>query len=294
LLSLASLFWAGNFVVARSVSGTVPPVTLAFYRWVLAFALALWAARHVLRRDAPLLRAHGLFILVLAGLGIGAYNSLIYLGLQTTPALNALLMQSAMPLLILALSYALFGERPGRMQLLGVAVSVAGVVTIACHGRFAELVGLSLDRGSLWVLLAVLTYALYSALLRRRPAVHPLSFLAASFALGALMLAPLYGLEMARGARVTNLPGALLAVGYVALFPGFLSFLFYNRGVELIGANRSGQFTHLMPVFGSLLAMIFLGERFEPFHALGGVLIAGGIALASRSAAARAPASDAR
>jgi drug/metabolite transporter (DMT)-like permease len=281
LLCLAPLFWSGNFIVGRAVHGVVPPVALAFWRWTGGLALVLPIAWPYLRRDLPTLLRHWRVLLLLSAFGIAAFNTLVYLGLQSTTAINALLLQSAMPLIILLCSYLLFRERPRKMQLVGVLVSLVGVVAIASRGSLAVLLGVGFNIGDAWILAAVVSYALYSTLLRARPPVHAASFLAASFALGALMLLPFLVWEERSGAVMPLGFTSLLAVGYVALFPGFLAYLCYNRGTELIGANRAGQFMHLMPVFGSALAIAFLGEVFQAYHALGIGLIALGIIFAS-------------
>jgi drug/metabolite transporter (DMT)-like permease len=281
LLSLASLFWAGNVVIGRAVHASVPPVTLAFCRWLGAFVIVLAFAAPHLRRDWPELRRRWRVLLVLAATGVAIFNTLMYTGLQTTTAINAVLLQSAMPLLILLCSFALFGERPRLRQMLGVAVSLAGVGVIAARGSMATLLGLTLNRGDGWVLIAIIFYALYSALLRRRPAVQPLSLLAALFGLGVAMLLPALAWELLSGATVRLDAGALLAIGYVVLFPSFIAYLCFNRGTALIGANRAGQFVHLIPVFGSIMAITLLGESVHPYHAAGIALIAGGIVLAS-------------
>ena len=281
LLALAVLFWSGNFVVGRAVHEAVPPVALAFWRWTGGLVLVLAFAGAHLRRDLPMLRQRWKTVLVLAVFGIAAYNTLVYLGLRSTTAINALLMQSAMPLVILLFSFLLFGERARPMQLLGVVASLAGVAVIAGRGSPSALFDLSLNVGDAWVMAAVVSYALYSAMLQKRPTVHPLSFLAATFAVGAATLLPIYVWESATIAPLRPSVTAFLAIGYVALFPSFLAYLCFNRGVELIGANRAGQFVHLMPVFGSILAIAFLGEAFHAFHAVGIGLIAAGILLAT-------------
>jgi drug/metabolite transporter (DMT)-like permease len=288
LLGLTVLFWSGNFIVGRAIHGTVPPIALAFWRWTGALALVLPFAWPQLRHDLPILVRHWRGVVVLSAFGIAGFNTMIYLGLRSTTAINALLLQSAMPLLILAASFALFGERAGRGQLLGIAASLVGVAVIAGRGSLEALVALSLNAGDSWVLAAVVSYALYSALLRRRPPVHPLSFLAASFAVGTAMLLPLFLWEHLAVARVQ--PGfvAALSIAYVALFPSTLAYLFFNRGVELVGANRAGQFVHLMPVFGSVLAILVLGEQLYLFHVAGIALIALGIVLASLGRAPQA------
>jgi len=280
LLTLAVLFWSGNFIVGRAIAGDVPPVTLAFWRWTIGLVFILALGHRQLRADLPALRRNWPMVVLLAALGIAAFNTLVYFGLRSTTAVNGLLLQSAMPLIILLCSFLLFRERPRRSQVIGVAVSIVGVMTIACRGDISVLVTLSVNRGDVLILIAVTCYALYSALLRKRPPVRPFSFLAATFFLGALMLLPLYAMELLEGQHIAPRPSSYLAILYVAAFPGFLSYLFFNRGVELVGANRAGHFLHLMPVFGSALAVVFLGEAIRGFHIAGIVLIAGGILFA--------------
>ena len=277
LLTLAVLFWSGNFIVGRAVAGDVPPVTLAFWRWTIGLVFILALGHRQLRADLPVLLRAWPVVILLSGLGIAVFNTLVYFGLQSTTAVNGLLLQSAMPLIILLFSFLLFREAPRLNQLIGVIISIIGVLAIACQGDVAVLLSLAVNIGDVWILLAVMSYALYSALLRKRPAVQPFSFFAATFLLGALMLVPLYAMELRAGLRIAPQPGSYLAILYVALFPGFLSYLFYNRGVELVGANRAGHFMHLMPVFGSLLAVGFLGETIQGFHLAGIALIGGGI-----------------
>jgi drug/metabolite transporter (DMT)-like permease len=280
LLVVAVLFWAGNVVVARGVSGSVPPVALAFWRWSGAFALVLAIAGGQLRRDMPAMVRNWRAMLVLTAFGIAAYNTLLYVGLQSTTAVNASLMQSAMPVLIIASGFLLFRERVSLLQIGAVLTSVAGVLVIAGRGSLDALLSLSFNTGDLWVFVAVITYAIYSTLLRKRPAIHPLSFLGATFALGALMLLPFYLYEHQSGQEIKTSVATLTAMTYTSVFPGFLAYLFFNRGVALVGANRAGQFMHLIPVFGSILAVIFLGERLYTYHVLGIVLIAAGLLVA--------------
>jgi drug/metabolite transporter (DMT)-like permease len=283
LLVAASLFWACNFVIGRAVHGVVPPFFLAFWRWLLALLLVLPLAWPHLRRDWPALRRQWRLMLLLGLLGIAVFSTFVYLGLQTTLAVNAALLQSVIPLAILACSFFLFGEVPGPLQLAGLALSLGGVVVIASHGSLEDLLGLRLRSGDLWVMGAVLAYALYSACLRLRPGVHPLSFLACSIAAGLLALLPAWLWEAATWGMPPLGTATILSVGFLAVFPSLLSYLFFNRGVELIGANKAGQFIHLLPVFGSLMAVAFLGESLELFHLGGLALIGAGILLAMRA-----------
>lgn len=289
LLVLATLFWSGNFVLGRAVHEHVPPIALAFWRWAGAFLLVLGFAAPHLRRDWPVLRANGGRIALLALLGVATFNAMVYFGLNTTTVINAVLLQSTMPLLIVLGSWLIYREPVRRVQMLALLISLAGVAAIVSHGSLQALLALSLKPGDGLIFLAVIFYALYSVLLRQRPSVHPLSFLAATFALGALMLVPVYAFEHLAFRQIRLDGTTLAAIAYVAVFPSLLAYLCFNRAVEVIGANRAGQFLHLMPVFGSALAALFLGERLQLFHLVGAALIASGIVLAQRTAAASRP-----
>lgn len=281
LLILANLFWAANIVLGRGVAGMVPPIALAYWRWTGAFLVAVGFAWPYLKRDAPVLLRHWGKMLVLSATGIATYNTMSYIGLTSTTALNVLLLQSAGPLIIIVWAFALFGERPSLRQVAAVLLSLAGVAVIAAHGSLESLLHLSLNPGDIWILVAMVIYGVYAAMFRVRPATHPMSFLVATMGIGSVMILPFYLWEIAEGARVQGGMPALLAMGYIAVFPSFIAYLFFNRGIELIGAARAGQSWHLMPVFGSVLAVLFLGERFYTYHAVGIALIAAGIFLAS-------------
>lgn len=282
LLMLPPLFWSGNFVLGRAVAGEVPPVALAFWRWAGGALIVLPLAWPYLRRDLPALRRQWRLVLLLSAIGIAVFNTFVYIGLNTTTALNAVMMQSAMPVLIVLMSFLLIGERITPLQALGVAVSLTGAVTLIARGDLGVLAALAFNTGDLWVLAATISYAGYTALVRNRPSVHPMTFLLAIFAPGALMLLPFYLWESLNRWPLVLTPVSAAAVAYVAIFPSILAYLAWNRSVELVGANRTGLSVHLMPVFGSLLAIGFLGEQPQLFHALGIGLIAGGILLASR------------
>jgi drug/metabolite transporter (DMT)-like permease len=263
----------------------VPPIALAYWRWTGAFLVAIGFAWPYLRKDLPILRRHWPILLLLSATGIATYNTMSYIGLTGTTALNVLLLQSAGPLIIIVWAFVLFGDVPTRWQSAGVLLSLLGVAVIAAHGSFAALLHLQVNPGDVWILAAMLIYGIYAAVFRRRPAVHPMSFLVATMGIGSLMILPFYVWEFARGARIESTPSAWFALAYIAVFPSFIAYLFFNRGIELIGAARAGQSWHLMPVFGSVLAVLFLDERFFLFHAVGIALIGGGIILASIQAA---------
>jgi drug/metabolite transporter (DMT)-like permease len=281
LLVLSNLFWAANIVLGRGIAGVVPPIALAYWRWTGAFLIAVGFAWPYLKQDAPVLLRHWRMMLLLSATGIACYNTMSYIGLTSTTALNVLLLQSAGPLIIILWAFALFGERPTLWQTAGVVVSLLGVVTIAAHGSLGVLLQLSLNRGDVWILVAMLIYGVYAAVFRHRPGAHPLSFLVATMGLGSMMILPFYVWETVQGGRIEGSLPSWLAIAYVAVFPSFIAYLFFNRGIELIGPARAGQSWHLMPVFGSILAVLFLGEKFYLYHAVGIAMIGGGILLAS-------------
>ena len=289
LLALGNLFWAGNVVIGRGVAGEVPPIALAYWRWTGAFLIALAFAWPKLKRDLPVILRAWPAMLLLSASGIAAFNTLSYIGLNGTTALNALLLQSVMPVLVLVWAFALFGERPSPRQSVAILISLAGIAVIATRGSAEVLLNFRLNPGDVWILGALVTYGLYAVMLRRRPAVHPLSFLVAAMGMGSFMILPFYLWEIARGAAVTGGPGAYVAMAYTAVFPSLIAYLCFNRGVELIGAARAGQSVHLMPLFGSALAVLFLGERFRLYHAAGIALIGAGILLATVRAIPRRP-----
>nr|WP_294511324.1 EamA family transporter [uncultured Rhodopila sp.] len=281
LLVAANLFWAGNIVLGRGLVGQVPPVTLSWCRWTGAFLVAIGFAWPRLKADAPVMLRHWKMMLLLSATGIACYNTMAYLGLTGTTALNVLLLQSATPLIIVLWAFALFRETPSPRQAAGVMLSLTGVAVIAGRGSPEVLWHLRLNHGDLWVLAALAIYAFYCVMLRKRPAVHPLSFLVAAMGIGSCMILPFMLWEVASGASIQGGLPSWIGIAYTAVLPSFVAYLFFNRGVELIGAGAAGQSMHLMPLFGSVLAVLFLHERFQAYHAIGIAMIGGGIVLAS-------------
>ena len=282
LLSLTSLFWAINVVLGRYVAGHVPPIQLAFFRWGGAFLLLLPFAWPHLRREWPAIRANLPMLVVLAVTGIGAYNTIAYVGLQYTSALNALLIQSAGPLFVAFWSLLLFRTRLTLAQALGIATSLAGVLTIIARGDLEALTSVDFNKGDLIFAGALMIFCIYSAMMPYRPALHPLAFLGFTIGVGALVNVPFVIWEAARGYRMSLDLETLATLAYDIVFPSVLAYLCYNRGIELIGANRAAPFYHLIPVFGSVLAIGFLGEEPMLFHLIGYALVLLGVFIAAR------------
>jgi drug/metabolite transporter (DMT)-like permease len=282
LLTLSSLFWAGNWIIGRGFRADVPPLALSFWRWAIAFLLVLPFAWPHLRKDWPQMRANGRWLALMGLLGIAAYNTFAYLGLRYTTATNGLVLNSFIPIAIVALGWIFLGKRLRRIEALGIAASLGGVLTIVAHGDPAMLAALTLNIGDIWILVSVFVWASYTLMLPHRPAIHPMSFLAAITVFGLLELAPAYAWEMSEGHHVVVSLPSLLAIAYTGIFPAFLGFVCWNAGVARVGPARAGLFIHLMPVFGIVLSVIFLGERPELYHALGIALIFLGIWLNTR------------
>lgn len=287
LMLLPGLFWAGNAIVARSLAGDVPPIGLAFWRWTVGAVLILPFARQHLARDWGTLVKSWPIMLLLSVLGISIFNTFLYIGAHTTTALNIVMLQSALPVVIVLMTFLLFRDRLTGRQALGIAVSLAGTLTLIAHGDLGVLAHLDINDGDLWMLAAVVSYAAYTALLRLRPPVHAFSFLFAIFAVGALVLLPFYLGETLSGHPLPLSAKTLFGIGYVAIFASIISTLAFNRTVELLGANTAGLVIHLVPVFGTLLAVLLLGETFHVYHAVGIGLIAIGLWLATRRPAPR-------
>ncbi|MBB3772353.1 drug/metabolite transporter (DMT)-like permease [Angulomicrobium tetraedrale] len=281
MLTLAPLFWSGNIVLGRYVAGQVPPMALAWVRWVLAFLILLPFTWRHLRADWPVIRTHMGVLTLLSLSGITLYNTLYYWALQYSPALNGLLMTSTAPLLIAGWAFLLLGERLSLGQAGGIGLSLAGVLVILCRGDLGVLANIDFNIGDVLFLTAVLLYALYSALLARRPTMSRYGFLAFSLGWGGAMLTPAFIWERISGPPLHFDLLTLASFAYVAVFASVLAYLFFNRGVELVGPNRAAPFFHLMPVFGSALAILFLGETPHLYHAVGYALVLGGVVTAT-------------
>jgi drug/metabolite transporter (DMT)-like permease len=291
LLTLTPLFWAGNWILGRGLAPEIPPMAMTFFRWLFALMILAPFAVPRVRRDWPILRRHWKTMLVLGAIGVGTHNALAYLGLNYTTATNGVILNSFIPIMIIAMSWVFFRERLSALQLAGVATSLAGVLTILSGGSLTALASFELNIGDVLVILSMAMWSIYTILLRWRPkGLDMLSFLFVLAVVGDLCVLPLWLGEMALGRHMVWTWTHLAALLSVALFSSVLAYIFWNRGVEQVGAQVAGLFVHLMPVFGVVLAWLFLGERMEPFHVAGIALILAGIFITSRKAPLPAPA----
>lgn len=285
LLSITALCWAGNAIVGRLAAGHIPPVTLSFLRWSLAFLLILPLAWKQLRQDWPAIRSRLGIMIALSLTGIGAFNTLQYWSLEYTQALNTLLLQSSGPLIVAVWSMLLLRVHLTAAQAIGIVLSLAGVLLILTRGHPTALASITFNRGDLIFLLAMAIFGFYSVLSLKRPQIHGLSMVAFTFGCGAASLIPLLVWELHACPVMVLDAKNLLSLLYVAIFPSTIAYLCFNRGVLLIGANRAAPFLHVVPVFGSIMAFVFLGEQPEIFHVIDFALVLGGVFIASRKQA---------
>jgi drug/metabolite transporter (DMT)-like permease len=284
LLSCTSLFWSLNWVIGRAIVGHVSPFAITFIRWLVAVLVMLPFAWPQIRAQWPAIRRSWKTIAWLGFWGTGLHNAFAYVGLQYTTATNGVILNSSIPVMIILLGWAVYRDTITRMQAVGVAVSLTGIVAIVCRGDLAVLATLSMNKGDLIVLVGMVFWAAYTVFLRMKPAdITGLAMLACCGVVGLMLLFPLFVFEMLyMDGRVEFNVATVSAMLYVGIFPSFVGYVFWNRGVSEVGPNVAGIFVHLMPAFGALLAWLFLDERIYMFHIAGIALILAGIALTTR------------
>jgi len=281
LLSCSALFWAGNFVVGRLVAGEGGPLTLSIWRWALATLIILPFAWPRIWRQRALIADNWKLLTFLALFSVASFNTLLYVGLQTTTATNALIINSSIPVLIIAFGMLLLGQRPQPRSLIGILVSCTGVVWLVSKGDLSSLMQRGITEGDLWILASSVVWAIYSLYLRFRPAdLDPVAFLGFTCLVGTSAIAVLRWINPLGEPPLPMEPHLLAAVAFFALFPSLGAYLCWNAGLAKVGAARGGQMIHLMPVFGLTLATAFLGERMVSHHWIGGALIATGLLIA--------------
>lgn len=283
LLTLTSLFWAGNAIASRLAVGQITPLSIVFLRWIMVMGM-LWPLYGAdVRAHWPVLRPHMPRIALMGSLGFTGFNVLFYLSAYYTSAINIGILQGALPVFVIAGAFLVHGTRSTPIQLTGVFITMVGVIVIATGGAPLSILDIGLNRGDLFMIIACALYAFYTVALRDRPAVPGGAFFTVLALVAAASSLPLLVIEaVMTGVKMPTLQGWLVAV-YVAIFPSCLSQLFYMRGVDLIGPARAGVFINLVPAFSAILAVVMLGEPFAMFHAVALVLVIGGIWLAQRS-----------
>ena len=283
-LVCATLFWAGNFIVGKTASiNEIPPISLNFYRWFVAWLILLpFTFRELIKKKNYILNNIGFFI-VLGITAVTIFNSALFYSLKFTQVISGVLMISTVPVMIIFISSLLKIEKTNFFQIIGVGLSLTGVLFIITKADIGLLKNLDFNRGDLIMIIAMLSWATYSALLKKKKyELSQISLLQVVISFGVIFLIPLYFIDMNMGNSIKLEKPFFLTLTYVVLFPGLASFFFWIKGVALIGANRSGVFLHLMPIFGAVMAMIIFDEKFMFYHLLGAVFILMGIILSNR------------
>ncbi len=296
LMAGAALFWAGNILVARAFHADVPPVGLSFWRWVLAFALFLPFTIGLTRQQLPLIRRHWRWLALLGLLGGLVFHTCLYVALNTTTALNAALIYAMTPALVPVVARILLGDRLHLLQIGGTVLSLAGVIIVVGRGDFSAVLGLQFTRGDLWMVVAVVSWAFYSVLIKRKPAeMHPNTMLTGMMVMAIAMTLPVYLWEHLTIRAMPVTAASVAVVGYVAVFASIAAYLCYNRAIALVGPSRTALTAHILPVFAAALSVAFLGETLHLYHLAGAAAVAGGIGLASMApASGTAPAQPSR
>lgn len=280
LLVLTTMMWAGHGVIGKLAVGAIGPLTLVFWRWIIACSILAIIAREDVKRDWAVLRHHLLAIALMGTLGYTGFNSLFYLSAHYTTAVNMTILQGSIPVFVLIGAWLVYRVRASTLQVFGVIVTLAGVTTIAAQGSWDVLKNLTFNLGDVFLIVACVFYAGYTLALRNRPQVSPLSFFTAMALVACVTSIPLFVMEVVQGHFIWPNAKGFAVLIYAGLFASLLSQLFYMRGVALMGPGRAGIFTNLVPVFGALFAVIFLGEPFHLYHVIALVLVLGGILIA--------------
>ena len=283
-LIFATLFWSGNFIVGKAASlFEIPPFTLNFYRWTFAWLiLAPFTLKEIFKKKEYILKNLKL-ILILGITSITIFNSIVYYSLNFTQVISGVLMISTIPVMIIFFSWIFKIEKTNFYQILGVIFSLFGVVIIVTKADLNKLLNLNFNKGDLWMVVAMLSWAMYSALLRKKKfELSQISLLQTIISAGLILLLPAYLIEMSLGYRLNIHLPFILTLSYVVLFPGLASFFFWIKGISIIGSNRAGIFLHLMPIFSTIMAILIFKEKFMTFHLVGALLIITGIILSSK------------
>jgi drug/metabolite transporter (DMT)-like permease len=282
LVLVAAASFGGNWVAARLVNFEVAPFALSFWRWAVAALLLLPFALAQLREDAPLIRAHRFKLFVFGAAGAGGFTLLGYWGVSYTTAINATLLNSSLPLFVVPLSWLLLRLTVSGRQLLGLTLSLAGVASIVSGGSLQTLARLTLNPGDFLILAGAFLWAVYTVTLRWRPPLRPLSFLFTTVASAAAVSFPLYLWETWAGRTMTVTPTTFGIIAYLAIFPSIIAYICWNQAVAVLGPNVVGFFNPVIPVFGIVFAVIFLGEPLRAYHLAGFGLVLSGVVLTSR------------
>ena len=283
-LVLCTLFWAGNFIVGKVASlFEIPPFSLNFYRWLIAFIILFPFTYTKITENFHEIKKKIIPLSIMGFTSITIFNSVVYYSLNFTQVLNGVLMISTIPVLIIFFSSCFTNEKIKINQILGVITSLIGVLIIITKFQLSTLLSLNLNKGDLWILVAMISWATYSIMVKEKKInLDPLALLQTLIFIGLIFLIPFYLYELHNAQFLKlNIP-VLLTVGYVVIFAGIGAYIFWIGAIKIIGPSRSGVFLHLMPVFSSLMAIFLLGERLANFHIFGALFILIGIIVSTK------------
>ena len=285
LLTLTALFWSGNFIVGKAASiYEIPPFSLNFYRWLFAFIILFpFTYKEIITNKKYILENLGFFI-ILGITSITIFNSIVYYSLYHTQVISGVLMISTIPVWIMFIASLLKIEKTNIYQIVGVILSLTGVICIITKADLELVKNLNFNKGDLSMVVAMFSWAIYSALLKKKTyKVSQIALLEVIIICGFIFLVPVYFIEMSLGYKVILETPFILTLSYVVLFPGIIAFFFWIKGIGFIGANRAGVFLHLMPIFGAIMAILIFDEKFMPYHFLGAIFIIVGITLSNKN-----------
>ena len=283
-LVLCTLFWAGNFIVGKVASlFEIPPFSLNFYRWLIAFIILFPFTYTKITENFHEIKKKIIPLSIMGFTSITIFNSVVYYSLNFTQVLNGVLMISTIPVLIIFFSSCFTNEKIKINQILGVITSLIGVLIIITKFQLNTLLSLNLNKGDLWILVAMISWATYSIMVKEKKInLDPLALLQTLIFIGLIFLIPFYLYELHNAQFLKlNIP-VLLTVSYVVIFAGIGAYIFWIGAIKIIGPSRSGVFLHLMPVFSSLMAIFLLGERLANFHIFGALFILTGIIVSTK------------
>lgn len=288
-LIITSLSWGGNAVAGKLAVGHISPMVLTSVRWGIAFAILMTFALPQVRRDLRVIRANLPLLIGYGMCGFTFFNILLYSALEYTTAINVAIEQAGMPMVIFLANFILFRIKVTPAQIIGFALTLAGVVLTASSGSLARLIGLQLNQGDALMLVAVLCYGGYTVALRYKPVLHWQSMITVMAGAAFLTSLPFSIYELSTGTAILpDATGWLVAI-FTAVFPSLVAQVMFIKGNEIIGSNRAGVFINLVPIFGTLLSVMILGEILHLYHVIALGLVLGGIWLSERAKRSPAP-----
>ena len=282
LLTITMVMWAGNIVASKFAIGEVSPMAIVCLRWAIVSVVLVGFRRQAIASELRVLAPYWRSVLLIGAVAFTGFNALFYVAAYYTTAVNMTILQSAMPVLVLIGAVLVFGTRVTLALAFGLFMTIAGVFVTASHGDLAQLLRLTFNRGDLFMLIASAVYAVYILYLRNKPKVPDLVYFTGLSLAAFISSVPLLAAEIALGKSFWPTPTGWAVLTFIAVFPSLLAQLFFIRSVQLVGPNRAGLFTNLVPVFGIILSVLMVGEAFGIYQALALALVVGGILIAER------------